>query len=161
MLTGPWTLDDTWFSSVFYAFTVLENGRKRIVFVVKLLWKQCFVTGKTTVNNKIQTVFPSFNRALNTRKTVVFVELTSRENCTIMERIPDSLTRQQRETLDFRFRKMSENAWIMPCFQIVTTCFLETPVNNRALKTRKTVAFVELTVNENCPIMERILQFAD
>ena len=78
---------------------------------------------KTTVNNKIQTVFPSFNRALNTRKTVVFVELTSRENCTIMERIPDSLTRQQRETLDFLFRKMSENAWIMPRFQIVATCF--------------------------------------
>ena len=127
----------------------------------KTFVKTMFCYWKTTVNNKIQTVFPSFNRALNTRKTVVFVELTSRENCTIMERIPDSLTRQQRETLDFRFRKMSENAWIMPCFQIVTTCFLETPVNNRALKTRKTVAFVELTVNENCPIMERILQFAD
>ena len=36
MLTGPWTLDDTWFSRVFYAFTVLENGRKCIAFDVKL-----------------------------------------------------------------------------------------------------------------------------
>ena len=87
MLTNPWTLNDTCFSSVIYAFTVLENGRKRIVFNGKLLWKQCFVTGKTPVNNGIQTVFPSVNRTLNTRKTVVFVELTMEENCWIMERI--------------------------------------------------------------------------
>ena len=87
MLTNPWTLNDTCFSSVIYAFTVLENGRKRIVFNGKLLWKQCFVTGKTPVNNGIQTVFPSVNRTLNTRKTIVFVELTMEENCWIMERI--------------------------------------------------------------------------
>ena len=76
--------------------------------------KTMFWYWKTTVNNKIQTVFPSFNRALNTRKTVVFVELTSRENCTIMERIPDSLTRQQRGNSGFSFsenvRKCVNNA---------------------------------------------------
>ena len=49
--------------------------------------KTCFVTGKTPVNNGIQTVFPSVNRTLNTRKTIVFVELTMEENCWIMERI--------------------------------------------------------------------------
>ena len=87
MLTYPWTLDDTWFSSVIYALTVLENGRKRIVFNGKRLWKQCFVTGKTPVNNGIQTVFPSVNRTLNTKKTIVFIEFTVEENCWIMERI--------------------------------------------------------------------------
>ena len=46
-----------------------------------------FVTGKTPVNNGIQTVFPSVNRTLNTRKKIVFVELTVEENCWIMERI--------------------------------------------------------------------------
>ena len=38
----------------------------------KTFVKTMFCYWKTTVNNKIQTVFPSFNRALNTRKTVVF-----------------------------------------------------------------------------------------
>ena len=49
--------------------------------------KTMFCSWKTPINNKIQTVFPSLNRALNTRKTVVFVELTVKENCSIMERI--------------------------------------------------------------------------
>ena len=49
--------------------------------------KTMFCYWKTPINNKIQTVFPSVNRALNTRKTVVFVELTVKENCWIMERI--------------------------------------------------------------------------
>ena len=49
--------------------------------------KTMFCYWKTPINNKIQTVFPSLNRALNTRKTVVFVELTVKENCSIMERI--------------------------------------------------------------------------
>ena len=86
--------------------------------------KTRFCYWKTPINNKIQTVFPSLNRALNTRKTVVFVELTVKgkllDNGT---NTPIRRLDNNGKTLDFLFRKISENARIMPRFQIVTTCF--------------------------------------
>ena len=94
MLTDPWTLGDTWFSSVFYAFTVLEMEESALSSV-----KTMFCYWKTLVNNEIQTVFPFVNRTLNSRKTVVFLELTVKENCQIMERIlqfADSKTTRKR-----------------------------------------------------------------
>ena len=38
--------------------------------------KTMFCYWKTPVNNEIQTVFSSINRALNTKETIVFLELT-------------------------------------------------------------------------------------
>ena len=86
MLTGPWTLVNTWFQA-FSSVHCPRKWKKTYCIRRKTSVKTMFCCWKTPVNNKIQTVFPSFNRALNTRKTVVFVELTVKENCSIMERI--------------------------------------------------------------------------
>ena len=74
--------------------------------------KTMFCYWKKPINNKTQTVFPSLNRALNTRKAVVFVELTVKENCSIMERIlqfADSTTTGKLWIFFFRkYQKMRE-----------------------------------------------------
>ena len=63
--------------------------------------KTMFCNWKNTVNNEIQTVFPSVHRSLNTRKTIVFEELTVEENCWIME-----------QNLQFADSKTTGEGWI-------------------------------------------------
>ena len=56
---------------------------------------------ENTSKQRIQTVFPSANRILNTRKTIVFIELAVKENCWIMKR-----------TLEFADSKATGKRWI-------------------------------------------------
>ena len=83
---------------------------------------------ENTSKQRIQTVFPSANRILNTRKTIVFIELAVKENCWIMKEHSNSPTRKQRVNVGFSCRKMSEKCLKNSAFSNIQNLFSE-PVN--------------------------------
>ena len=73
--TNPWTLDDTWLSSVIYAFSCPRKMEGNALSFTENLCESNFVLLENTNKQRIPTVFPSVNRTLK------------KENFWIMERI--------------------------------------------------------------------------
>ena len=102
-----WPTHERWKTVVFKRFLRIFCPRKwkeTLYLRRKTSFKAIFCYWKATNSNH----FPIWHRILNTRKTTVFVELTVKENCWIMERIIQFADSKATGKRWFSCRKMSE-----------------------------------------------------
>ena len=101
-LTNPWTLDDMWFSSVFYAFSCPRKMEGNALSLKENFFQSNLLLLENTNKQRIPTVFPSVNRTVK------------KENIWIMERI-----------IQFADSKITGKLWILLSENVrkFRTCF--------------------------------------